>query len=60
MLVRKHRTAKGLTIEAAAEKIDIDVTHLTKIEGGDINVTFATIVRIARGLSLSVSELMTE
>ena len=58
LLVRTHRLALQLTLEQAAERMDLDVTHLTKIEGGTINVTFATIVRIARGLEMSVPELL--
>lgn len=39
--------------------MDLDPTHLAKIEAGTINLTFVSLVRIARGLNLSVVELFT-
>ena len=51
------RTAKGLTLEAASERFELDPTHLAKIEAGRINVTFATLVRIAVGFGGRVADL---
>jgi DNA-binding XRE family transcriptional regulator len=55
--IRRLRGDAGLTIEGAAEQIDLDPTHLAKIEGGSINVTLATIVRIATGLGVPIATL---
>jgi len=57
--VRANRTLQQLTIEAAAEKLQMDPTHLAKIEAGTINLSFVTIVRITQGLKLPpLSELL--
>ena len=55
--IRALRGAQKLTLERAAERIEIDPTHLAKIEAGTINVTFATLLRIADGLDTSVTAL---
>lgn len=55
--IRSLRAEHKLTIERAAEKMDLDPTHLAKIEAGTINVSFVTLVRLARGLGLSVPQL---
>ena len=55
--VRSLRLAKGLTLEEAAEKGDMDMKHWQKIEAGTINVTLVTLVRIAEGLQESLGKL---
>lgn len=55
--IRTLREKHALTLEGAAEVMDVDPTHLAKIEAGTINVTFATLVRIARGLDETVPGL---
>lgn len=35
----------------------VDTTHLAKIEAGSINLTVATLVRVAHGLGVELSEL---
>ena len=55
--VRALRQAKGCTLEEAAEKGDMDLKHLQKIEAGTINVTLVTLVRIAEGLGETVGGL---
>ncbi len=57
--VRALRTQRSWTIERAAEAIEIDPTHLAKIEAGSINVTFATLIRLADGLGVKVADLFT-
>ena len=58
--VRQLRTAKALTIELAAERMDMDPTHLAKIEAGSINVSFVSVVRIAKGLKVSLKDLFVD
>ena len=55
--VRALRQAKGWTLEEAAERGDLDLKHLQKIEAGTINVTLVTLVRIAEGLGETVGGL---
>jgi transcriptional regulator with XRE-family HTH domain len=55
--VRALRLGAGLTLERAAEKCDLDLKHLQKIEGGTLNVTFVTLVRLAQGFKVSMGGL---
>jgi len=47
-----------LSQEAFAEKVKLDRTYISGIERGIRNPTLSTIERLARGLSISVEELM--
>jgi transcriptional regulator with XRE-family HTH domain len=55
--VRTLRLARKWTLENAAEAGDLDPTQLANIEAGSINVTLATIARIADGFGVPVLEL---
>ena len=55
--IRELRLAQGLTLEVAAERGGMDLKHWQKIEAGTLNVTIATLVRIARGLGVEVADL---
>lgn len=48
--VRALREAEDWTLEKMAERCDLDLKHLQKIESGQLNVTLVTLVRIASGL----------
>ncbi len=48
--VRTFRDALDWTLEQAAERCDLDLKHLQKIEAGTLNVTLVTLVRISAGL----------
>lgn len=52
--IRTLRTVRGLTLEEAAERTNIDWKHLQKIEAGSVNVTMLTVVRIAEGYEVPV------
>jgi transcriptional regulator with XRE-family HTH domain len=58
--VRSLRRARGWTLEALAERADLDLKHLQKIEAGSLNVTLVTIVRISTGLGVSLGQLFEE
>lgn len=47
--VRALREERGWTLEQAAERCDLDLKHLQKIEAGLLNVTLVTLVRLAVG-----------
>jgi transcriptional regulator with XRE-family HTH domain len=55
--IRELRTARGLTLEAAAERADLDDGHLQAIETGQSNPTVASLAGIARSLGVSLEEL---
>jgi transcriptional regulator with XRE-family HTH domain len=55
--VRRQRHVSKLTIEQAAEKTQMDPTHLAKIEAGTVNVSFVTLVRISKGLGIPLFAL---
>jgi len=55
--VRKLREANALTQETLAEKADLDPTYISGIERGIRNPSLLSIVRIAKALRASVSEL---
>ena len=55
--VRQLRQERELTLEAASTKMNVDITHLQKIEAGSVNVSMVTLVRIADGLKVELGEL---
>jgi transcriptional regulator with XRE-family HTH domain len=55
--VRKRREAKQLTQEALAEKTALDRTYISDIERGTRNVSILNVVRVARALGCSLSEI---
>jgi DNA-binding XRE family transcriptional regulator len=46
--LRRLRLGRGLTQETAAERIGLHPKHLSRIEAGTVNVTFATLVAISK------------
>lgn len=55
--LRSFREALGWTLEHAAERCDLDLKHLQKIEAGQLNVTLVTLVRISVGLKQPIHVL---
>lgn len=55
--VRTLRLQRQWTLEQAAERMDLDLKHLQKVEAGTLNVTLVTLSRIAEGLGTSLAEL---
>ena len=55
--IRELRLEAELTQEAAAERAKLDEKHWQDIEAGRTNPTLATLVGIARGLSVKLGEL---
>lgn len=58
--VRALRMAAELTLKAAAELAEMNWRHWQKIEAGDVNVTMATLVKVARALRVDVADLFGE
>lgn len=56
--VRELRVKQGGSQERLAERADIHENHLRRIEGGTANPSYLVLVRIARALGLSASDLL--
>jgi transcriptional regulator with XRE-family HTH domain len=59
-LIRRLRLERGYSQEMFGEVCRIDRTYVGMIERGEVNVTLAIIVRLARGLGLSLTKLFAE
>lgn len=55
--VRKRREEIDLTQEALAEKAALDRTYISDIERGSRNLSISNIVRIAKALGTTASDL---
>lgn len=56
--IRKLRTAKGMTMEELAYASDIELSQIHRIEKGKTNLSLSTIDAVAKGLELSIGELL--
>jgi putative transcriptional regulator len=57
--VRALRRTTGLSQEHFADRVGVSRTHMGKIETGKANPTLEIIVRLAKGLDLSLADLFT-
>lgn len=57
--IRQLRKERGMTQEALAQEAGVTVGHMSMIERGHSNPTWATVTAIAIGLGTSVSEIAT-
>jgi transcriptional regulator with XRE-family HTH domain len=55
--IRQLREERGMTQEALAQEAGITVGHMSMIERGHSNPTWATVKSIGIGLSASMAEL---
>ncbi|MGE7137884.1 helix-turn-helix domain-containing protein [Luteibacter sp. NPDC031894] len=56
--IRRHRQALGMSQDAFADGIEMHRAYFGAIERGSKNVTIATLIRVAEGLGVSMSDLM--
>jgi transcriptional regulator with XRE-family HTH domain len=56
--LRRERSSRGITQEKLAERADLNIRTIQKIEGGELNVLITTIVRIRRGVGCRLDELI--
>jgi transcriptional regulator with XRE-family HTH domain len=56
--IRRERTARNITQEKLAEKADLNIRTLQKIEAGELNILITTASRIQRALDCSWEKLM--
>lgn len=55
--VRNLRAKLGLSQEALAERCDFDRTYISLIERGKRNPSYKNMIRLAKGLNVTVSDL---
>ncbi|HEX7576656.1 MAG TPA: helix-turn-helix transcriptional regulator [Verrucomicrobiae bacterium] len=56
--VRRERCARGLTQDKLAELAEISTRNLQKVEAGELNILFTTVVRIQLALKCVWKNLM--
>lgn len=56
--VKIQRLKKGYTQEELANKMDIHLTYLAKIETGRINISLGKILELANVLSTDINKLL--
>ena len=56
--VKMLRTSKNLTLEALAFAIEVEISQIHRIEKGKINPTYTTLIALAEGLEISISDLV--
>lgn len=57
-LIQRLRSAKGLSQEGLAAVANVERSFVGKIERGESSPSFTVLLRIARGLSIPLSELI--
>ena len=55
--IERLRKQRKMTQEDLAEKASINVSYLAKIENGYVNTTVRYLIKLARGLRVSVKDL---
>ncbi len=50
--VRTLRHARGMSLYQASDAMDVELRHLQRLETGVLNVTLATLLRVADGLGV--------
>ena len=56
--VREARTARGLTLDQLAERSGVSRRMIINVEGGAANASIATLLRLATGLQIALTELL--
>ena len=57
-VIRDQRMARGLSQEHFGELAGIHRTYVGMVERGEKNITLSNIVKVARALNLTASELL--
>jgi transcriptional regulator with XRE-family HTH domain len=58
--LKELRTDKKLTLEQLAFAADIELSQVHRIEKGKINPTYTTLLALASGLEITISELLAD
>lgn len=57
--IKQKRREKGITQEILAEKMDLSIAYLSRVERGEANINLKRLVQISELLDINVSELIT-
>ncbi len=55
--LRKIRESKGMTQQELADRIDVEVMQVSRVERGTVNTSICMIKEIADNLNIQLSEL---
>lgn len=55
--LRSIRHERGLTLDQVSKATSLSISSLSKVENGQMSLTFDNLVRLASGLAIDVSEL---
>lgn len=58
--LKTFRVTKGLTLEQLAFEADIELSQVHRVERGKINPTLTTLFALAKGLGITLAELVGE
>jgi transcriptional regulator with XRE-family HTH domain len=58
--VRAYRERAELTLKAASERAEMNLTHWQKVEAGAVNATLNTLTRVADALDVDPADLLAE
>lgn len=56
--IKKVRKEKGMTQKELAHAMDIDFQHIYRLEKGEHNLHYLTLRTVAKGLGVTLSELL--
>lgn len=57
-IIRKKREAQGLTQFEVAEKANLDRNYIGMVERGERNPSYLSLIKIAKGLNMTVDQLI--
>jgi transcriptional regulator with XRE-family HTH domain len=58
--LKEIRNRRGLTLEQLAFDADIELSQVHRVEKGKINPTLTTLIALAKGLRITLAELVGE
>lgn len=56
--IREKREEKGLTQIEVAEKAELDRNYIGMVERGERNPSYLSLIKIAKGLNITVDQLI--
>lgn len=57
-IIREKRESKGLTQIEVAEKAQLDRNYIGMVERGERNPSYLSLIKIAKGLDMTVDQLI--
>jgi len=56
--IRDVRTGKGLTQEALANSVNVNVSHISNIENNKVKISLTLLIKICNALNVSIDYLL--